>query len=52
MKFAIDLVQRLPILENAGVGVDEKLLFVSVVLHTAARDYVVLDVRRNFAVAL
>jgi hypothetical protein len=43
---------RFPILENAGVGIEVELLFVSVVLHTAARNLVVLDVRRNYAVAL
>jgi hypothetical protein len=52
MELAIDLVQRLPILDNAGIGIDIELLFVYVVLHAAARNFVVLDVTRNDAEAL
>ena len=52
MESAIDLVQRLPVLENAGIGIDVELLFVYVVLHAAARNFVVFDVARNDAEAL
>lgn len=52
MEFAVNLFQRLTILENAGVGIDVELLFVCVVLHSAARNFVVLDATRNCAKAL
>jgi len=51
MELAIDLVQSLPILENTWVGIDVELLFVDVVLHAAARNFVILDVTRNDAEA-
>lgn len=37
------LFQGLKISENAGVGIDAELLLAGVVLHSAARNFVVLD---------
>jgi len=52
MELALGLVQRLSIIENAGIDIDTELLFDYVVLHAAARSFVVLDVTRNATVAL
>ena len=52
MELAINPFQRLTILENAGVGIDVELLFVCVVIHAAARNFVVCDATRKDAEAL
>lgn len=43
MELAIDFVQRLPILESAGVGMDVKILFVFVVLLATASRWAIIQ---------